>query len=73
MGSLLTWNIPLEERARQEVSGMAEEMGELEVKLALREERDRLLEIQRVLPDDAKEAKRLVELRLATIKETLES
>ncbi len=52
---------------------MVEEMGEIDVKLALREERDRLLEILRVLPEEEdKEAKRLINTRLATIKETLE-
>ena len=59
-----------------EVSGMEREMGEIDIKLALREERDRLLEILRALPeedDKVKEAKRLINIRLATIKETLES
>lgn len=51
---------------------MVEEMGEIDIKLALREERDRLLEILRVLPEENKEAKRLINTRLATIKETLE-
>ena len=58
-----------------EVSGMEREMGEIDIKLALREERDRLLEILRVLPqeeDKDQEAKRLINTRLATIKETLE-
>jgi|GEM_PF-1713136 hypothetical protein len=52
---------------------MEEEMGELNIKVALREERDRLLEILRVLPQEATEAKRLIEVRLATIKESLEN
>ena len=54
---------------------MEKEMGELDIKLALREERDRLLEILRALPqedDKDQEAKRLINVRLSTIKETLE-
>lgn len=54
---------------------MEREMGEIDIKLALREERDRLLEILRVLPKEEsedQEAKRLINTRLATIKETLE-
>lgn len=53
---------------------MEREMSEIGIKLALREERDRLLEILRVLPKEDKdqEAKRLINTRLATIKETLE-
>lgn len=48
-----------------------EETNELNIKVALRSERDRLLEIMRVLPKKAEEAKRLIEVRLATINESL--
>ncbi len=47
-------------------------MGELDFKAGLRAERDRLLEIKRVLPEDAAEALRLIEQRLSTIQESLE-
>ncbi len=52
---------------------MVRDMGELDIKLALREERDRLMEILRVLPENSDEAKRLIEIRLKTIKESLEN
>lgn len=47
-------------------------MSELEKKSSLREERDRLLEIKRVVPKEASEAHRLIDKRLETIKEDLE-
>ena len=48
---------------------------EYDIKVNLRAERDRLLEIRRVLPENEEnqEAIRLLEVRLATIKENLES
>ena len=50
------------------------EVGELDKKISLREERDRLLEILRVLPDipENAEALRLLKTRLDTIQECLE-
>ena len=50
------------------------EVGELDKKIYLREERDRLLEILRVLPDipENAEALRLLKTRLDTIQECLE-
>ncbi len=51
---------------------MEERMAELEIKAALRDERDRLLEIKRVTPEDAVEAHRLIDKRLSTIRESLE-
>ena len=52
--------------------GKVAELGELEKKIALREERDRLLEIKRVTPPEAAEAHRLIDQRLTTIQECLE-
>ena len=46
---------------------------EYDIKVALRAERDRLLEIKRVTPPEATEAHRLIDVRLATIRESLES
>ncbi|MBR2764995.1 MAG: hypothetical protein IKE03_03300 [Blautia sp.] len=46
---------------------------EYDIKVALRAERDRLLEIKRVTPPEAAEARRLIDVRLATIRESLES
>ena len=52
---------------------MEKSMAEIEIKVALRDERDRLLEIKRVTPPEEKEAHRLIDERLATIKESLET
>ncbi len=52
---------------------MRDKMGELDIKAGLREERDRLLEVERALDrEDREEALRLIRRRLATIKENLE-
>ena len=57
----------------QEVREMEMSMAEFDIKVLLRNERDVLLAIKRVTPDDAKEAIRLINQRLGTIKESLES
>ena len=48
-------------------------IAEYDIKVALRDERDRLLEIKRVIPGEVTEAHRLIDKRLETIKESLES
>jgi len=52
---------------------MEERYSELNIKVTLRNERDLLLEIKRVTPEDATEAHRIIDKRLATIRESLES
>ena len=48
-------------------------MAEYDIKVMLRDERDRLLEIRRVISEQDTEAIRLIDQRLATIKESLET
>lgn len=52
---------------------MEQSMAEFDIKVMLRDERDRLLEIRRVVSEDNTEVLRLIDKRLDTIRETLES